>query len=516
MRTIISQGLALFLISTAFLASASPIASDPKTLVQHNSLVSANSTGTDAPSDVQQAIALLDLDDELSDSTGLNRRGILRPLGRRPGGGFRRGPQYPSPVPAVHVPIIIQTSSPPQVPEINYVYGTPLEFMKSLDLRRAVDRRQRIEHWKIKGVKDLRVMMDRLRSFDFPMWLIHECEDRINAELEWATLFWSKEARNSDHLMTINQHVKHLHLVKEKLAEERPSSPASFYEEGEEEYSSECESQESESQIQSVESGHPSRSPSPKGDPNTSHVIASDVKCKESENQTQDVHGHPLRSPSPQGDPNTSHVIASDVNELHIKARRERIDGWNTHGIELLKEKLATFPTLGFPGWLVYDECEYEIIQTLSLAEKFLEVEQDEEYLAKIKTHRDAMNSFHDIFYKALNDGFFYHQLPKLMPKIGEGGQWRQLVKDLADNVKNLHMYTHSDYSGPLYAQIHSGLDMCREILRSGQMNTVTEGHVQLKEFRKFLTVQRNQVREAERKFDADQPGIGPTRTQSG
>ncbi|KAG6849347.1 hypothetical protein H0H93_009267 [Arthromyces matolae] len=400
--------------------------------------------------------------------------------------------------------------------------------MKSLEALRSVARRQRIKIWRSKRVNDLGTMVDSLKKFDFPLWLIHECEDRIRYELRWVNLFLRQEAGNTYYLTTIKQHKEDLLLLKEKLARERPPSPASFYEDSEEEDSSECESQQLEAQLHGVDayaqpSRHPSESPSPSPkedmsnaslslDVNKPHPPSHKSTCRDPENKIDSGHPDPSRSPSTKEDPNTSHhVIASDINEPHDKARRERIDKWHANGIKPLEKKVATLPTLGFPSWLVYDECEYEIYQTLALIAKFQEVETDEGYIAKIQKHKDAMKPYWDIFRKKRSDDFYYHYLSKLRPEIQEGGRWRRLINNFAYEVKNLHLHAHLDL---LYNHIGHGLIICEDMLRSGPLEDQTGGREELEGFESFLTAQRDQVTEAKEKFDADQPPIGPLSTE--
>ncbi|KAG6826523.1 hypothetical protein H0H93_016440, partial [Arthromyces matolae] len=156
------------------------------------------------------------LDANLSDSTGLTRRRLRRPI------------------PANAVPIIINTG-PPRVPQI--LYATPLYFMKSLKARQAVARRHRIELWSSSGVKHLKAKVDSLEASGFPPWLVSECWREIEHELERIELFIDEEDRHSTRYTTIEQYEADIYRLREKLAKlaQKPRlRPPHHYVEGKE------------------------------------------------------------------------------------------------------------------------------------------------------------------------------------------------------------------------------------------------------------------------------------------
>ncbi|KAG6835267.1 hypothetical protein H0H93_003294 [Arthromyces matolae] len=414
----------LSLIGAALLACAIPTVFDPKTLVKRNALALPSSISINAPSNVDPAVGL---DAPLSSSTHLTRR----------------------------EPPIMTKSPRPFVPKFNY--ETPLYFFHSLNLLRGDARRRRIAHWASNRVTHLAAMVEEIKAFDAPNWLVIECRGLLKQHLQLVDSFLPAE-RTSRLLPIITQHKKDV----EDLIESVPEQAR---------------------------------------DPAFSGSEEEESSCKEPENQTHGVQGPPNRDSNPKRD-TSPHVTDLKVNERHIKARRKRIDQWHTDGVNTLKAKLEKLPRLGYPSWLVH-ECRLEILWILSLIDHFKKEEMDKGYYKKITDHDVVIRRFQDDFSKKIEGDFYYRHLRILVPKIEEGGPWRQLVTNLVGNVKDLPTYNTAD------AQIQSGLHVFDNLKLAAPPYTPTD---QIERFMEFLHLQTKLAKE---KLGADKPGIVPTSTQS-
>ncbi|KAG6834044.1 hypothetical protein H0H93_012349, partial [Arthromyces matolae] len=286
------------------------------------------------------------------------------------------------------------TRRAPEVPA--FQYDSPLDFMKSLQARQAIVRRQKIQLWKQKGVKDLEDKVESLKPFGFPDWLLEECQNELNHEMERVRLFSQDEGENSPLYVSIEQHAKDIGRVRGKLLEYKQCSGF---------------------KVEEKESPNVPQHP---------------------ENHIHGIPGNPLHSHCPKDDlPNIPSHGIPDVHELHAKALRARIAQWNEDQVNSLMERVVELPTSGFPLWLVEDrEDEIARVQTFP----FDKVETSQELFDKMWQHKKRIYNVSKVLREMCKINFSDH-LEKLGPLIREGGRWRMVIERLAHQVEDSHAH---------------------------------------------------------------------------
>ncbi|KAG6847866.1 hypothetical protein H0H93_005350 [Arthromyces matolae] len=466
---IVSQGLAVMFLGTVFLAcGASPIASNPNTIVQHNALPSALPTASLISSNAHGIYSIPDpaVDVELREANRLTRRD-----GRS------------SPVPDDEP--TGTAAEPPQrfYPPTEGYFLTPMVCATYLRQRQTDDRNQRMERWKRDRVVSLEAKVDRLHALGVPTWLLKACWEDIDFEDRLIHWFKSEVLENSEEYTVIMQHEEDIKHVKEKLLQHGPRL------------------------------GVPPPIPDVEKDPR--------VICQKSNNQSRSVHSSLARprsrspSQSKRSEANPPQQLSSSINKLHTKARRGIIDQWSTQGLKREIELLADF---AFPIWSV-DDCTYRISNSISLLAIFEEEEKryggtsgdrdKQKYLDLIESHRHELSRLkrellgeHQQF---LDEGLKY-----ILPAIKEGGDWRNVVKHFVTEVKRLHLYDHRDQG---YDQIDAGLKVYRT-MAIPHLITMADNE-ELLVFRNFLCDQEEELRKAEEEFRAGKHEHGSTISKS-
>ncbi|KAG6815666.1 hypothetical protein H0H93_009256 [Arthromyces matolae] len=348
-----------------------------------------------------------------------------------------------------------------QPTDLAIMYTTPLFFMKLLQARHSTARHKRIELWQERGARDLEAKVDSLEALAFPKWLVEECREQIEVEARWIRLFLEEEeeAEDSTHYMLIKRYETDIGHVREKLS--RRASPGVPL---------------------------PTLHIEEKGSP----------VCQEPKNPSHGVPGQPSRTPSPPktlpGMPPQQPCLS--VEDLHVKARRERIEQWNPDRVRAVKQHLESLSATGFPLWLL-GECYHQINHEFDLVAVFKEEERrylcalgknddkTHEYLDIIKKHEERFSELddhlEDMCQKYLSD-----QLAHLLPLMREGGDWRKVIKYFVDQVKNLHAYNGRD------DQVHAGLKVYKYMVAVG----ITDLHSELLGFGDFLAEQEQNLDE--------------------
>ncbi|KAG6847609.1 hypothetical protein H0H93_007071 [Arthromyces matolae] len=462
-QSTISQGLAVSFIGAVFLAYASPIASNPHTVVQRNVIASENFISSN-PRGIY-SIPELAVDVKLSDSNGLTRRnGHASPAPDLTIMNKRRGRHLPPG--SAHI--------------------TPIVFFDFLQRRHSLGRGQQLELWGEDRVNDLEAKVDRLDALGFPTWLIKECWEQIDFETQLIQLFRLEEDEDSEEYAVIKEHEADIEHVKGKLSVHAPKLGAP---------------------------------PPNKYLPKKPALI-----CDESNHHIESVHGRPSRtlSPSPSNklEDNPPQLLSSSTIERHIKARRDRIEQWAQDGVGPSKRQLKILKDSGFPNWLE-DDFTYQISHALALITLF---EQEEtKYLGTVTTEQHDAKKYLDIMkkhrlalaeveesLKEAHKTFIDLQLVFLLPKMGEGRDWMRVVKYFVKEVKTLHLY---DHRGTRYDQIEAGLKVYEEMARPDLITR--DQNLQFVAFRAFLCDQEIKLKKAKDEFQAGQHGHNPTITKS-
>ncbi|KAG6816522.1 hypothetical protein H0H93_008000 [Arthromyces matolae] len=462
---IVSHGLAVMFLGTVFLAcGASPIASNPNTIVQHNALPSVLPTASFINSNARGIYSIPDpaVDVKLSEANRLTRRD-----GRS------------SPAPDHE---LMRT---PEPDPIESAFITPLLSARWLHDLHTVGRHQRTELWKI-GVVDLEAKVDRLDALGVPTWLLKECWEEIDFEDRLIRLFKWEELKNSEEYMVIRKHQKDIKDVKRKLLKRGPRL------------------------------GVPPPTPDVEEEPR--------VVCQKSNNQSHGVHSSlahtrtrsPSQSKGSEADP--PQQLSLSIDELHATARRERIEQWARETAEPLREQIDILPHFGFPIWLV-DDCTYQISHALSLITLFEEEEERyggtsrdgdvQKYLGWMEIHKRELSRLK----RHLLDwhrSFLAHSLRNLRPVIKEGGNWRHVVKHFVNEVKRLHAYDRRASKGD---QIDAGLMVYGTMAIPDLIER--DDNEELLAFRNFLCDQEEELRNAEEEFRAGKHEHGSTISKS-
>ncbi|KAG6834857.1 hypothetical protein H0H93_006870 [Arthromyces matolae] len=459
MKTIISQCFAMSFIGASFLACASPIALNPNTLVRRDSLASVNSISNNVRG-ISSFLELAALNVELSNSNGLTRRD-----GRA------------SPVPS--------TINPPTHTDPT-IYDTPLAFWNFLQDRYSIVLHQRIIGWD-SIVQELEAKVDSLQSFEFPGWLVEECWEEIDSagpRIQW---FLSKEHENTPRYTFIKKHEADIDRVKRKLSELAPKQ------------------------------GVRVPSPTPDVKENESSVVG-----QEPDNQIHGVHGRPLHSHSPSSATRSEdirHQQLMSVNELHLEARRTRIQQWDRDQVGPLEVQLQRLSESGFLYWLV-DDFDRQITHQQHLVALF--AQEERRYSKALETERyydppslDILKRRRAALFKVLNSlkdmraEFRESHLRHVLPKMRDGGDWRQVVNHFADEVKKhpSHPYDGKEKDN----QIAAGFEVydAMALATSLQDNRTR----QLFDWRNFLDQKEKEIEKAKQEFHAGQRGRSPTVT---
>ncbi|KAG6847495.1 hypothetical protein H0H93_007764 [Arthromyces matolae] len=328
------------------------------------------------------------------------------------------------------------TRRAPEVPA--FQYDSPLDFMKSLQARQSIVRRQRIELWKQKGVKDLEDKVESLKPFGFPDWLVEECEVELGDETELISWFSEEEGQSSPLYVSIEEHAKDINRVWMKFLEYKRCSGF---------------------KVEEKESPNVPQHP---------------------ENHIHGIPGNPLHSHCPKDDlPNIPSHGIPDVNELHAKARRARIAQWNEDQDNSLMERVVRLSTSGFPTWLV-DDCQEEV--TNVLASQFEKVETSRELVGKIQEHRKRIYNVSKVLREMCKVNFS-DLLEKLGPLVREGGRWRMVIEGLAHQVEELHSH---GFKMTWVGQIEAGIQTY-EAMNEFKRLATDDPHEELKEFQVFV-----------------------------
>ncbi|KAG6848101.1 hypothetical protein H0H93_003336 [Arthromyces matolae] len=275
-QSIISQGLAVSFIGAVFLASGSPIASNPQTVVQRNVIASENFISSNARR--IYSIPELAVDVKLSDSNGLTRRdGHASPA---PDLTFMNQPRSTRRAGSTHI--------------------TPVMFLNFLQRRHHFGRDKRLELWDEDRVNDLEAKVNSLEAFGFPTWLVEECWEQINFETQLIQLFRLEEAEDSEEYTMIKERETDIEHVKGRLLVHAPKLGAP---------------------------------PPNKYAPKEPAVI-----CDES-NHHRPSRTLSLSPPNKMEDnqPKQLSLSTSELQLLHTKARRKRIEQWAHDGVGPLK-----------------------------------------------------------------------------------------------------------------------------------------------------------------------------------